>query len=273
MALSYDLRREAHAIGEFSATLSFVSGVGVQTFANVLPLLKQAANALNLPATMNMQVLNIAINSPPVPTAGSGFQRFAANGEIACSLWCDQDSITLTLREYDRWHSVLPKLVDTFASIAPAYMAEVPAIRLFSLQYLNEFRAKTPSVQSAAELFRTGSKWISPFAYESNEPWHCHVGQFISTMENFRYLVNINCDVAPTVFAQEQRVLNHAKVLILSACHYDVPGFGPLIAQVEDIRETIESGFNNAHQVEKGLLKELISDNYLAIMGEGASEY
>jgi len=275
MPLNYDLRREAHAIGEFSASLNFSNQVNVNTFANVVPLLKNAADSLNLPAPMNMQVLNFGIGNFPVqlPTAGSGFQRFASNGEIACSLWCDQTSITLTVREYDRWHNILPSIVKTFSSIAPAYIAEVPAIRSFSLQYLNEFRARDASIRSAAEIFRPQSKWISPFAFESDEPWHCHIGQFIPTELGYRNLVNINCDVATAQFPPEQATRNYAKALILAACHYDLPDVGPLIAHLDTISDVIRVNFDAAHTLEKKLLGEIISDGYLAIMGEGANEH
>ena len=67
----------------------------------------------------------------------------AANGEIACSLWCDGDSISLTFRDYDRWKYILPKIVKTFSKIVPGYMAQVPAIHSFAVQYLNEFRGPT----------------------------------------------------------------------------------------------------------------------------------
>lgn len=142
MALNYQLRREKHAIGEFIATLKFSAAVSAPTFAKIVPLLNEAAKELDLPAPMNVQVFNVAFGTPqmPPPPSGTGFQRFAANGEIACSLWCDGDSISLTFRDYDRWKYILPKIVKTFSKIVPGYMAQVPAIHSFAVQYLNEFR-------------------------------------------------------------------------------------------------------------------------------------
>ncbi len=276
MTLNYDIRREAHAIGEFSATLRFFRGVGVKTYSNVVPLLTDAAKALDLPAPMNVQVFNIGIgNAPalPPPAPGGGFQRFAADGEIAASLWCDQESITFTLREYERWDKVLPSLIKTFSKIAPAYMEEVPAIRMFSLQYINEFKAKPQGFTRTDELFKKNNAWIAPFSFGSEQPWHCHVGQFIPSDGPYRYLINLNCDVMPKAFAPDNLIKNYVKVLILAACHYDLPEKGPLIAKVEDLPSLIEDNLNRAHSMEKKLLGEVISDEYLAIMGEGANEH
>ena len=279
MTLNYDIRRETHAIGEFSATLKFAGPVGTQAFANVLVRLKEAADRLELPAPMNFQVLNFAIGDPNIPMPppiamnGGGFQRFLPNGEIACSLRCDPDSIIFSLREYDRWHHVLPKIVETFAAIGEAYLSEIPAVRSFGVQYLNELRSKTAEHRDATELFKSESKWIASFASGSDEAWHCHVGQFLQTGENQRYLVNVNCDIAPNIGPGEQAAHNYVRVLILAVRNYDLPDFGPLMVDVENFASAIESNFNDAHSLEKCILGQVISDDYLAIMGEGASEY
>lgn len=279
MALNYDIRRETHAIGEFSATLKFAGPVGTQAFANVLARLKEAAERLELPAPMNFQVLNFAIGDPNIPMppplamSGGGFQRFLPNGEVACSLRCDPDSIIFSLREYDRWHNVLPKIVETFSAIGEAYLAEIPAIRSFGVQYLNEFRSKSPEFRDATELFKSESKWIASFAKGSDEAWHCHVGQFVKAGDNHRYLVNVNCDIAPNVAPGEQVAHNYARVLILAVRNYDLPDFGPLVVDVENLAKAIESNFDDAHSQEKCILGEVISDDYLAIMGEGANEH
>ena len=277
MALNFEIRREKHAIGEFVAKMQFASDVGGQTFAKIASLLKEVAAELDLPAPLNVQSFIFAIGNPPGPPpssmGGSGFQRFSTNGEVACSLVCDSNSITFTLREYDSWSAVLPVITDTFSRIGTAYLAEVPAIRMFSVQYVNEFRATNPKTSSAAEIFRKSSKWISPFSYESDQPWHCHVGQFIPTGGDYRHLMNVNCDISPNIMPGEDVALNYARVLILAACHYDLPDVGPLIVDVESLRLAIETNFNDSHSLEKMLLGEIISDEYLAIMGEGANEY
>mgnify|MGYP000850985644 FL=1 len=274
MALNFQLRRDAHAIGEFTATLAFARPVGAAAFAKVVERLKEASEKYNLPAQMNVQAFFIKVgNSPePPPPGGMGFQRFAENGEIACSLWCDSDSMALTIRDYDRWDNARSKVVEAFGHIAPAYMAEVPAVRAFQVQYLNEFASKDSAEQPAAEIFRPSSRWLSPYSYESLQPWHCHVGQFIPSDESSRFLVNINCDVAPQPFPPTEATRNYVKALILVSRQYDLHGVGPLVIEADKLQLILEQNFDAAHALEKTLLGELISDPYLDVMGEGARD-
>ncbi len=277
MALNYDIRRESHAIGEFSATINFASAVSATTFAKVLAVLKPIADELELPAPVNIQTFNIAIGNPTVqpPQAlnGAGFQRFAKTGEVACALVCDSDSITYTLREYDRWKDVISVLVEKISQLAAIYVSEVPAVRNFLLQYVNEFRATTPYIQSADELFRSGNRWLAPLALKNDRPWHCHVGEFLDAADDYRNLVNLNFDVSPQSAIQGEAPRNYVRVLILAANQYDLPSKGALVTNADAIAGEIQRNFNAAHALEKRILNEIISDDYIAIMGDGANEH
>lgn len=277
MALNYDIRRENHAIGEFSATIRFASAVGPTTFSRVLDALKPIAEQLELPAPVNFQTVKIAIGNPSGPPPetinGAGFQRFAKTGEVACALVCDADSITYTLREYERWRDVLSVLVEKLAPIAAIYASEVPAVRNFLLQYVNEFYAKAPHIQSSDELFKASSRWLAPLGLQNERPWHCHVGEFLDATDEYRNLVNVNFDVSPKVFAQGEVPRNYVRILILTANHYDLPSKGALVTNADTISGDIERNFNAAHSLEKRILNEIISDEYIAIMGEGANEH
>lgn len=276
MPLNFDIRRDNHAISEFSATIKFSQQIDMTTFSAVTDALKVISqkDCLDLPAPMNVQIFQVGIGpTPPSPMAGTGKQRFSSNGEIACSVWCDLDSITLTLREYDRWAGVKSTIEQGLCPLVAAYIKQVPAVRSVSVQYLNEFIAKDPSKKSAAEIFRPESQWISPFSYQSDEPWHCHVGQFIPKNDRFRHLININFDVAPAHNPEEKSIKTVAKLLIMSACNHDIADKGPLILRSENYKESIMNQFDVAHGLEKKLLVEVVSDDYLAIMGDGADEY
>lgn len=277
MALNYDIRREKHAIGEFSAIINFAGGVSASTFSMVLAALKPVAKNLDLPAPINIQTVNIAFGGPAgaqsQPVSGAGFQRFATTGEIACALVCDANSITFTLREYERWHDILPLLTEQIGSIAAAYASEVPAIRSFLLQYQNEFRANSPHVWNTDELFKQDSRWLAPIAKSSEQPWHCHVGTFSEANGSFRSLVNVNFDVSPHVFLAGEAPRNYVRVLVLASNQYDVPTVGALVVSPDNIASEIERNFNLAHALEKKVLNEIMSDAYIAIMGEGADEH
>lgn len=275
MALNFKLRRDAHSISEFNAVLVFSNSVSMHAFARVIEQLKTAAADLDLPAQMNVQVVNFTLpnGQMPPPPPGLGFQRFARDGEIACSLWCDADGIRLTIRDYDRWHNVFPKLLQAFLTIAPAYMSEVPAIKVCQVQYLNEFASNETAEISASEIFRSGSPWMAPFSANIAQPWHCHVGQFMPADDRSRYLLNVNFDVAPQPYPPTPVTRNFVKLLILVSRQYDLPGKGPLVLAVDELRAALEENFNSAHSLEKRLLSEIISDDYLDVMGEGARDH
>lgn len=277
MALNYDIRREKHAIGEFSAIINFAGPVSATTFSMVLAALKPVAENLELPAPINIQMVNIAFGGPAgaqsQPISSAGFQRFATTGEVACALVCDANSITFTLREYERWQNVLPVLTEQIASIAAAYASEVPAVRSFLLQYSNEFRANSTHVWNTDELFKQDSRWLAPIGKSSEQPWHCHVGALSEANGNFRSLVNVNFDVSPNIFVAGEAPRNYVRVLVLASNQYDLPTVGALVVRPDNIASEIERNFNLAHTLEKKVLNEIISDAYIAIMGEGANEH
>lgn len=271
MPLNFDIRRDEHAISEFTATIRFPQAINLTTFEAVTEALKSVSgnDALNLPAPMNMQVFRFAFgNAPPPPAAGTGRQRFSENGEVACSIWCELEAVTFTLREYTGWNEVLPTLVTGLSPLLRAYAKQLPVVQSISVQYLNEFFAKADGTTSTAEIFRPDSRWLSPFAYESEEPWHCHVGQFISSEEDFRNLININFDISPNNQNENETGGIIAKVLLMASCNYDLPSKGPLLIKSEDLENQLKEALDSAHSLEKKLLREVISDNYLKIIGD-----
>lgn len=275
MPQNFDLRRDRHAIGQFDASLTFAGNVSASQFTHVLEGLNDAAGALQLPAPMNVQVFNIAIGNPSAPPLpdGKGFQRYSPNGEIEESLFCETNEIRYTLRDYVNWDTTRTRLSDAFSILLEKYKKFIPAISSIRIQYLNEFRAREGSTSSCGEIFRSDSKWIAPHLIQSDESWHCHTGQFISTDEDFRHLVNVNCDVAPAPWPPTDETRNFAKVLIMAANQYDIPGIGPLILKDFDPKSLLLQNLDQAHSLEKRILNELIADEYIALMGEGANEY
>ena len=274
MQLNYALRRDRHAIGEFTAIVQLFQSISTATFSSsVVPLLREFASELDLPAPMPIQTFQVAIGHPAAevpmasPATGVGFQRFSPEGEVAESLLCDCDSMTYQLREYTVWEDVRPKLVDIFSRLMEQYVVEVPAVHSIRVQYLNEFLANSPDVQSSAELFQADSRWIAPFSHESAEPWHCHIGQYIPVDGNLRHLVNVNCDVALRQSTPDAPAVKYVKVLVFAGCYYNIAGGKPLILVSGEIRDKLYENFDMAHDLEKKVLRQVVSAEYLSEMG------
>jgi uncharacterized protein (TIGR04255 family) len=274
MSLNFQLRRKNHAIGEFTASVHFFQPIGASTFASVSDVLRKISSDLDLPAPVPVQVLNLMVGPPgasitPAPQMGGtlGFQRFSKEGEVEESIACDADSIIYVLRDYTVWEDVFPKLLGLMSELASQYIKEVPALQSIRLQYTNEFRGHSAKTKSAAELFLKNARWVAPLAYESNDAWHSHVGLYIPRNAEERYLVNVNCDIAPRKFPGEQKRRSVAKVQIMAGCFFNIPGRKPLIVSPKDITSALKRKFREAHTLEKGVLREIISEPYVMAMG------
>src|SRR5262249_41374257 len=137
MTDSFEIRRERHAIGEFSATLRFFQPVTAEIFTRVKQAAEREAQRLGLPVPIKQQTFQFAFGPTPAPLPltqlpeGFGFHSFARDGEIETAILCEPDSTVLTLHDYDAWATVHPMIVETLGPIAEEYLAEVPAIRSF----------------------------------------------------------------------------------------------------------------------------------------------
>jgi len=270
MTLAYELRRDAHAIGEFSASVQLFQPVGADTFSRVVQQLRREAKMLNLPAAMPIQVLRLNFGPQPfqdVSPQSVGFQRFAETGEIAMSLQCDNNGITFTLREYVSWELIKPTLIKTFSSLLKVYAKEIPAVQSIKVQYLNEFRASSGNILSASDIFSPDSKWVAPFVADTNDDWHCNVGKYISRSREMRQLVNVNCSVVRKAINADEIPRLYANVLIVAGCFYNLPGQSPLIIENKQLRGQLSKVLEISHSLEKKVLAETISNPYLAAMG------
>lgn len=274
MALNFSLRRERHAIGEFTATLQFFNPISPAGFTNVLTALGEMAQRFKLPAQMPMNLLEVSfgqpfmINAPVGQNATfAGYQRFSEIGEVAESLRCDLVSINYTLRDYSTWDEIKPRLLAIFSELSAIYAAEVPAINSIRVQYVNEFMAKEAKTVSVSEIFREGTPWIAGFHLYSSDAWHCHVGNFIPKDEIQRNLVNVNCDISLATSVPDEAMRTYVKVLILAGCYYNIPEKSPLIIDLSTLEQTLSEVLEEAHDLEKKVLEEVISDDYLIAIG------
>ena len=270
MNAAFDMRRTRHAIGEFSATLKFFQAVSSNTFAKVKQTAQREATRLELPVPIRQQTFQFAIGPnvqlPPAQMPeGFGFHSFARTGEIETAILCEPDGVVLTLHDYDSWQIVHPMIVETLGNLAEEYLTEVPAVRSFAVQYLNEFKSHEPGNVSTAEVFKP-NRWLPKFGVEGDQPWHCHSGVFIPRDARSRFLVNVNFDIGTSL---EPTGAPHTllKLLILVSLNFDVQGQPPLTVAVGDAREVLKEISDTVHGVEKDVLGEVLSEDYLKMVG------
>jgi len=271
MSLNFQLRRPAHAIAQFATTLRFFQPVSPSLFADITIRLRELAAAHNLPAPMNLQILQINIGPggatpTSTPVNGLGFQRFAADGEIDAAIAADGGSITFSSNTYPGWGILYPQIIEVFSSLGQLYLQEMPLIRSVGLQYNNEFRGGNSSVSRASELFTKDSRWLAPFWANSSDMWHCHVGEFSDITENSKLLKQVNFDINKAVFSPDPFEVLYVKVALSVSRNYEISGRSPLLVTSEDLQDTIASHLNALHNAEKGMVKDVFDHRYLEIM-------
>lgn len=274
MTLSFGMRREHHAITEFMAAVEFFQPISQSGFGKVVERLRIVAAELKLPAPMPIQTFQFMAGpagmqsgSPALP-GGVGFQRFSEAGEIAMSILCDANSITVTLRDYDNWESVYPRIRSAIEQLVIAYSVEIPAISSVRLQYLNEFRALSSETQSASELFNSNTIWLAPVCFGPEAEWHCHSGRYLAPAGAMRQLVNVNANSSRSAieFGEEPRI--YVALTLVGGCYYNLPGMSPLIVNSASAQSTLDRHFNLSHDLEKSVLRDVLSGGYLRAIGE-----
>jgi hypothetical protein len=275
MPLSYKVRhRDRHAIAEFKATLTFAKQVGPKAFADATLAATALAKELRLLAPLNVQVISVGGGPQAISAVGGvGFQRIGEDGQPLLSLMVDNDSITFATRMYDRWSSVREQVRDVMSWLIPSFAPESPSIKSFSVQYINEFMAPIAVSVDPSEVLRRDCRWMPAFMYDEPMSRHCHVGMFIPDSEIRRFLFNSNVDVQEVTAQIDAEQFTLLRALILVAAHFDLPGTSGFFVDLDTVSNDIMVQFDDAHALEKRMLVELISDDYLAIMGDGASDY
>jgi uncharacterized protein (TIGR04255 family) len=268
--LNYELRRSHHAIGECSVHVKFFQQLPPHAFAEIVTAVSGLGQRLNLPAPVNVQLFQIPIGNVPImsptPMGTIGFQRFAPDGEVERSLIVNGDTVSFTFRDYVRWEDHLDEIVAIFDEIAQIFIKSVPAIHSVRLQYINELRSRQPNTELAGEIFRSGTRWVSPIGFDTPENWHCHTGKFFNIDQSKRHLVNVNADIT-TRPKPDGVPSNFVQLIIMAGVHFDIPGSQPLIVSADSCRATIRSVLDEAHTLEKRVLAEVVSDEYLKAMG------
>lgn len=269
MPLKFEQRRDRHAIGEFSAAVTFFQPVSANTMAKAVTELAAYARENNLPAPVNTQVFTFAVGqaTPPSAQQVAGWQRFSSAGEPEVTVTCDEVSIHFATRTYSSWAEIRPILSAYFARISQHYVSEVPAITGFQIRYLNEFRNVNAEFDPGTELFRAPNDCIIPNVARFRDAWHSHCGWFETVSQNRRRLVNVNVDCKVGTIPQVSHPVTTLGVSLLVSERYDVPNESPLVIPVGELEAHITEHLDDAHSREKAVLAELFADDYLKLMG------
>lgn len=268
--MTFEMRRQNHAISEFTATIELFKEIGSETFIQAKKTAADLAEKLELPVPVNHQTVQVSLGpemvASPIPIEAIGYQRFAPDGEVDKLFICEQNKLIVTLHSYVSWDETKQLLRTIFEPLLNIYQKDVPAIKNITLQYINEFRGTTPHHTSTNEILRPESKWVPSFCKDTLENWHTHGGVFVPNGDS-RFLINVNLDVKSAHFFGVDYPVPILNNLILIRLGYDLPGKPPLILDTNDSWAMLENHFDQVHTLEKDTLYEIFSDKYLQKIG------
>lgn len=201
-------------------------------------------------------------SQPTVNPLAVGFQRFAANGEIEERINADPMSVTYVTRQYLGWETTRDILAKAMGAIAAQYAKRSLLIGTVLLQYNNEFPSVANGFVPVQDVFEKDTRWVPPIFADLDDLWHSHVGMFLPE-EGFKHLVNVNVDVVFATTLDRPEEFTNIKLLIIAARQFNVSGGKPLVVTASDTPRALLENFDAAHDLEKAVFFETLSDEYL----------
>jgi len=268
MPSKFDIVGERHAIVEFQAILRFINPLDPGGMSEVAAAIDRNAQTMELPAKLVVPTFKFELGGggggPSIspPSTSFGFQRFSPDGKIEARIAADSNSISYLSREYPGWDVVRTTLTDFFGSVGQAFYKRSQLIGGVLIQYANQFSSINVGYHEVSEIFREDSPWVSGISRASPDLWHSHVGQFIPD-DHCKKLVNVNVDVVLASTPDREGDFTEARVMIVAAKQFDVPGAKPLLLLPDEAPEQIAAHFDDIHALEKEVLRSTLSDQYL----------
>jgi uncharacterized protein (TIGR04255 family) len=109
---------------------------------------------------------------------GFNFDSLKPDGNIERSIALNAKMLTITRADYERWHTTWIEVRSILALMLPILLQRGAATS-FHLQYQNRFLWEGDVGTFRADaLFRKGSPFLAPNAFDAEELWHSNHGYF-----------------------------------------------------------------------------------------------
>jgi uncharacterized protein (TIGR04255 family) len=189
--------------------------------------------------------------------AGVVFDTVSPAGKVVQALQVNGNVLSATVTNYERWDITWPQIQDYFALVFPVLMPG-GNISVIGMQVLDRFVAREgiPEPDPRTVLNR-GTKYIVPNAFESKGFWHSHHGFFRETRftRPHNMLTNLNVGLGNSK--------NLKSIRLDISCNSRLMLTAPLAGdgQHTDIQNIIGEGMNILHDENKGMIRDLLSDD------------
>lgn len=196
----------------------------------------------------------------PFPPNTGELLRFVSlpSGAHAWRLQVQAHAIVVTCHQYSRFDAVWPRAQRYFDLTLEAIGAPCDVMEV-SHQVLDRFQYNTAPglTYDLAELFKRGSDYLTPKAWNSGLLWHVHQGWFDESDDGFKHLHQVNLSnnlVEPNLYAT---LIDHRATSVMKD--------GSPIALGQD--HTLSQLFGQLHASNRALLLNLLTPEKLAEIG------
>ena len=187
-----------------------------------------------------------------------------AAGNKIWELEINKNAIIATCHKYTRWNPVFDQTKVYLKEIIRATGQDIN-IRGLTLEYIDEFTVLNNLNNSwKEELFLMETKYLPKHIFELSDPWHSHHGFFISGEKslNNRILINLNIEY----IVSNQNMYR----LIIRSQHRSLME-NTLLFNSENIDSLINDAMVENHEINKDLLRDLLSESALQAINLGAN--
>lgn len=272
MNLEFEPVAGTHAIEACTLTIRFFQPVAGEAMAEIAKTIEKVASDNGLPG--KQQIAQPALvfgfenfGAPPPSFGFISYQRYAPDGKVVAELKCEAAAISLTVREYMGWASLIDFAERTLIEVAKAYLKVAIALTGVTLQYEDRFTSD-PGDKSTAAVFRPKSRWINSSFVDVPQPWHSHFGLFLPKGVADRELVNVNVTVSDVHMLPLGDLKRSVALMILVGHLFDVVGEAPLSFDENcDLSAELRSLIDGVHVRQRAIFNEIISDDYLIAVG------
>jgi len=203
---------------------------------------------------------------------GFTFDSLRADGIVLRSVALENNSLRVSLAEYETWDTAWARARKVFALMLPLIM-EQSGVTAIHLQYLDRFIWEGDSDAFRNDLiFRRDSQFLAPHVFQVPDLWHSYHGYFEYPDQPQRHQL-LNVVEARLITAQQAELPPEmGQVADISLNHRVSPGVERAGARVEALNSlddllgkeadsgALDAYMNEMHDKNKWLLASLIND-------------
>lgn len=187
--------------------------------------------------------------------AGHQFSRKSSGSPVSEIVLRDK-SLIITVDTYSRWRHVWGEVRNFFSLLLPLFHSSENPLQAVALEYLDKFISREEKFPTNEVL--SSSQLLPPKCLDADSHWHSNNG-FISTSGVGQFANRLDLLNVSVLEESKKQVLK-----IVTQHKYIRP-----LSGIEDLQSTIMECFQNAHDINKNTLRDLLTEDARKLISLG----